>query len=203
MKLLQTNKGFSKTGILITIGIFVLVVAISIPVAFGFIKDDHPEANIDSSQSTTETQTPSKEVELGIVDKILPSSDLEYEEGKEQIDTDKDTSESTTPTNPSAPNKPSYTPSAPIIKGEADTNIKVEIEVEEEGQVFVPETKPTEKYEDVDVKDEDVVVIPPVIDTTPEETTPPTTTPSEPKEDDVVGKELEEVEDGEMPDFLP
>lgn len=203
MKLLQTNKGFSKTGILITIGIFVLVVAISIPVAFGFIKDDHPEANIDGSQSTTETQTPSKEVELGIVDKIIPSSDLEYEEGKEQIDTDKEISESTTPTNPSAPNKPSYTPSAPIIKGEADANVKVEVEIEEEGQVFVPETKPTEKYEDVDVKDEDVVVIPPVIDTTPEETTPPTTTPSEPEEDDVVGKELEEVEDGEMPDFLP
>ena len=72
MKLLQTNKGFSKTGILITIGIFVLVVAISIPVAFGFIKDDHPEANIDSSQSTTDTQTHSKEVEDGKMPDFLP-----------------------------------------------------------------------------------------------------------------------------------
>lgn len=203
MKLLQTKHGFSKMGILITVGIFVLVVAISIPVAFGFIKEDHPEVTITPSDKT-ETTSPSDEVELGIIDKILPS-DMDFEENVENPSTNdkEDGSETTAPTNPSNPNKnPSYTPNKPI-KGEADTNTNLKVEIEEDGVTIIPETKPSDKYEDVDVKDEDVVVIPPVVDTTPEDTTPPTTTPSEPEEDDVVGKELEEIEDGEMPDFLP
>ena len=76
MKLLKSNKGFSKTGILIAVGVFVLIVAISIPVAFGFIKSDHPDVNIPTS-TPTEDNTPNNEVELGIIDKILPSELLD------------------------------------------------------------------------------------------------------------------------------
>lgn len=202
MKLLKSNKGFSKTGILIAVGVFVLIVAISIPVAFGFIKGDHPDVNIPTS-TPTEDNTPNSEIELGIIDKILPSG-MDFEENSEAKQEGSETDGSDNPTKPSD-KTPSYKPTKPIT-GEANTNIKVETNVEEEGTTFVPETKPSDKYEDVDVSDDDVVVIPPVVTkpTQPEETTPPTTQPTTPKEEDnEVGVELEEVEDGEMPDFLP
>lgn len=73
-----SKQGFSKTKVLIAIGAFILVVAISVPLAFGFVKEDHPDININSNNETTET-IPSdlKEVELDIIKGVLPN-DMEF-----------------------------------------------------------------------------------------------------------------------------
>lgn len=162
-----TNKnGFSKSKLLIILGVFVLVVVISIPIGFGFNKEDHPEISA-TETPTTENEYP--ETHLGIVDKIFPNKNYEFEDNipaqdETRPNVDKEENISQKPTTPSK---------TPSIEGVADV-LETNTEVKNQG-VVEKDTPKTDKYEEVEA----TVV--------PETTTPPPQVcvpvrPSEPEE---------------------
>lgn len=129
-----------------------------------------------------------------------------------------ETSDTTVSTTPTAPTAPNYTPTK-NISGEADV-----VKDSNSGSTsnVVVDNEDTTHYEDADV---DAIVIPPVItpgvtfgydndtsDTTADSTattlrtdvvTPPAMDDNTSVTEEITGVELEEVEEEEMPDFLP
>lgn len=149
----NSKQGFGKIKWLIAIGAFVLVVAIAIPVGFGFNKEDHPEVNTNVDEQI-ESTIPSdlKEVELGIIGGVRPG-DVNFSEQTEQNTlTDKRDNETVVSQKPNAPEK---------ITGSIDYLDKTTY-VENKGQDNVREEK---VYTDVYVDESIVVPFPPLNNT--------------------------------------
>ena len=162
----NSKQGFGKIKWLIAIGAFVLVVAIAIPVGFGFNKEDHPEI-LATETPTTENEYP--ETHLGIVDKIFPNKNYEFEdnipaqdETRPNVDKEENVSQ-----------KPTTFSKTPSIKGVADV-LETNTEVKNQG-VVEKDTPKTDKYEEVEA-----TVVPETTTPSPQVSVP--VRPSEPEE---------------------
>lgn len=200
-----------KLALIITIAI-VAVALLSTAVVFASTRSD--DGNVRLVPEASET-TPSETLETipaTIPDETTPET-TETEESDVPEETEGTTSNATTATTPST--APNYNPTK-NISGEADVVENNDAPV----VTVVVEKEDTTHYEDEEVS---AVVIPTVI--TPnttfgvEETTHSTTPTTDNTvrtdivnspamddntvEEEVVGVELEEVEEDEMPDFLP
>jgi len=154
------KKGFSKAKLLIILGVFVLVVAISVPIGFGFIREDHPE--VDASLPPTEQVY--EEKELGIIDHVSPSKDKDFvaddiPTNPENSQTDKEATSSEPTKTPSSNKKPDPIVGKPDI---LDINTKVENTGKKETAEDVPLN-----YEEVEAE------VIPEPNTPPAPTTPP------------------------------